>query len=112
MGQPFTELNAFQMSRFNTGRLDFDKNFSIPQGLGPIFNQNSCGACHNTPLGGSGSIEVTRFGHLDQTSGAFDPLESLGGSLLQAEAVAPECAENLPAEANITAQRITPSASG
>jgi len=107
MGQPLRDLTAFQLQRFNNGRVDFDKAFNVNQGLGPIFNQDSCGSCHNTPLGGAGTIEVTRFGHVDGTTGAFDPLEALGGSLLQAEATDDACEEVIPPEANVTAQRVT-----
>lgn len=107
MGQPLHGLTADQLTRFQVGRVKFDQVLSQPEGLGPIFNQNSCGACHNVgALGGSGSTLVTRFGFADKES--FDPLEELGGSLLQANAVTAGCEEVIPPEANVVANRLTP----
>ncbi len=75
-------------------------------GLGPIFNQTSCGSCHNNPVGGAGVQTVTRFGFIGK-KGGFDPLAELGGSLRQAEAISDECAEIVPPEANVTSLRVT-----
>jgi hypothetical protein len=112
MGEPLPGLTTEQLDRFLDGKIAFDKVFSVGEGLGPIFNQNSCGSCHNAPLGGSGSIQVTRFGSLDSKTEAFDPLVHLGGSLRQAQANSPECAEVVPPEANTVAQRVTGSTLG
>ena len=84
----------------------FNEDLSVENGLGPIFNQTSCGSCHNNPVGGAGSQTVTRFGHIGK-KGGFDPLEELGGSLLQSEAISDECAEFVPGGANVTTFRIT-----
>ncbi len=112
MGQPLLGLTPDELDRFERGRTAFDSPLTAERGLGPIFNQNSCGSCHNTPLGGSGSTTVTRFGFVDDKAGGFNPLESLGGSLRQSQAIAPECAEIVPAQANITAERVTSSVLG
>jgi CxxC motif-containing protein (DUF1111 family) len=48
---------------------------------------------------------VTRFGKI--TNGIYDPLEVLGGPLLQRRAIAPKYLERVPPEANIVANRIT-----
>ena len=107
LGEPLPDLTPEQLERFNAGRALFDKTFKDEEGLGPIFNQNSCASCHNNgAAGGSGSISVVRFGFSGQDG--FDPLEHLGGSLLQAEAISEECREVVPDEANITAERATP----
>ena len=112
MGEALPGLTGPEAARFLFGRSAFDRVFSPAEGLGPVFNQHSCGSCHNTPLGGSGTQAVTRFGFVDEESEVFDPLESLGGSLRQAQAIRPECAEVVPGEANVTAQRVTNSALG
>jgi hypothetical protein len=112
MGQPLLGLTAAELDRFLLGREAFDGQLNVAEGLGPIFNQNSCGACHNTPLGGSGTIKVTRFGFNDDKGGGFDSLEHLGGSLRQAEAIMPQCAEIVPPEANVVAERVTNSTLG
>ncbi|MEI7776604.1 MAG: di-heme oxidoredictase family protein [Verrucomicrobiota bacterium] len=48
---------------------------------------------------------TTRFGKA--TNGSFDPLSSLGGSLLQERAIDPLGVETIPAQANVTAFRQT-----
>ena len=46
---------------------------SAADGLGPIFNERSCGACHaNGAVGGAGQNIERRYGTL--TNGVFDPL--------------------------------------
>jgi CxxC motif-containing protein (DUF1111 family) len=111
MGAPLHGLTAAQLQRFTTGRADFSRVIQIGEGLGPIFNQTSCASCHNNPIGGPGSIKVFRFGY-DDGKGNFDPLTALGGTLLQAQTINVACAETIPAAANVTAQRVTPSALG
>lgn len=107
MGEPIDGLSPAELQQFQNGKVDFSTVLTVPNGLGPIFNQNSCASCHNNPVGGSGSIFVTRFGFADK--GFFDPLENLGGSLLQAQSISPECAESIPPFpiSNIQANRIT-----
>lgn len=111
MGAPVQGLTAAQLQRFEVGRVDYGHVLSVPEGLGPIFNQNSCASCHNNPVGGPGSITVTRFGYDDGT-GNFDPLPLLGGSLLQQGAINPACQEVIPPQANVTSPRVTPGSLG
>ena len=112
MGEPLNGLSTVQLQRFLIGKFEFDRVFTVQEGLGPIFNQNSCASCHSNPIGGSGSITVTRFGFLDAKAGTFDPLANLGGSLLQSQAISVACQETVPTQANITALRVTPSTLG
>lgn len=112
MGQPYSTLTGLELDRFQQGKTAFERNFSETEGLGPVFNQTSCAACHSVPVGGSGSIAVTRFGMDDPKGGGFDPLVSFGGSLLQSQAISPMCMETIHPSANVTAQRITPSTLG
>jgi hypothetical protein len=110
MGEVLPGLNAAQQARFDAGQLAFEHVFDVPGGLGPIMNDESCAACHSLPrVGGSGAKVVTRFGN---SGPPFDPLENLGGSLLQREAISPECLEFVPPEANVEINRLTPSAFG
>jgi len=111
MGDPLEGLTAAQLTAFEDGRNDFGNPLDAAGGLGPIFNQVSCANCHNNPVGGPGGTTVTRFGY-DDGKGGFDPLAGLGGSLLQSGAIDPAASEIVPAAANITAQRVTPSALG
>lgn len=76
----------------------------VEGGLGPIFNDSSCVACHSVPaVGGSSTVTVTRFGL--HGPGGFDPLESLGGSLLQHSAIDPGALEVVPSLANVAIKR-------
>lgn len=105
-GDPLTGLTAQQLAAFNDGRADFVERETPDRGLGPIFNRDSCVACHSGPaVGGASNITATRFGRT--TNGTFDPLTSLGGSLLQERAIRPEGVERVPQQANVTARRQT-----
>jgi len=55
---------------------------SITDGVGPVFNERACGACHtNGAIGGAGENIERRFGRV--ANGVFDPLAGAGGSLRQ-----------------------------
>ncbi|MAG58698.1 MAG: hypothetical protein CMJ83_20610 [Planctomycetes bacterium] len=112
LGDPVPGLTTAQLAAFDIGKQQFNRVFQVSEGLGPIFNQNSCASCHNNPVGGSGTITVTRFGFIDSEAGTFDPLANLGGSLRQDQAITLGCEEVIPAAANITAMRVTPSVLG
>jgi CxxC motif-containing protein (DUF1111 family) len=106
-GAPLPGLDAAALQRFNDGLEEFTNVETAETGLGPIFNNVSCVACHIAPApGGSSPTFVTRFGHVD-AQGRFDPMESLGGSLLQQFAIDPRVREVIPAAANVVARRIT-----
>lgn len=111
-GDPLLGLTPDQLQRFEAGKTLFNTGLSGAQGLGPIFNQDSCASCHSNPIGGAGSILVTRFGFNDPKGGGFDPLSALGGSLLQQSTISTPCAETIPAQANVTANRVTPTILG
>ena len=108
---PLPGLTADELAAFRAGSGDFNTVETPETGLGPLFNNVSCLACHNVPaLGGSSHTTVTRFG--ETTKGVFDPLKSLDGSLLHSKAIAPALLEVVPAQANTTALRITPALYG
>jgi len=109
---PLPGLSEAEMAAYVEGADIFCSHLSAQQGLGPVFNGNSCYSCHRRPLiGGLGNGPlVTRFGYTDGQT--FDPLTSRGGSVLQAKAFPPECAETLPPEANVISRRRTPSVMG
>ncbi len=110
-GEPLVGLTAVQLDLFEKGKTAFSRTFQDTAGLGPIFNQDGCASCHSTPVGGSGTITVVRFGFLDGL--LFDPLAELGGSLWNREAITPECAEIIPVPpTNFAAERLTNSTLG
>jgi CxxC motif-containing protein (DUF1111 family) len=113
MGEPLHGLTQHQLDRFTQGLGVFDHTFVASEGLGPIFNAENCAHCHITPIGGASSKVVTRFGVAATATSPFDPLSSLGGSLLQAESIdSPTCQEFVPAQANVVIHRITPPTMG
>ena len=105
-GDPLSTLSEELLIRFERGKVAFEEDLSVENGLGPIFNQTSCGSCHNNPVGGPGTQTVTRFGAIGK-KGGFDPLADLGGSLLQAQAIDDDVAEFVPVEANVTSLRVS-----
>jgi CxxC motif-containing protein (DUF1111 family) len=108
MGEPVEGLGPVDEARFRAGRDEFGRTLVGDDGLGPIFNDSSCSTCHARPRpGGAGSKKVTRFGKAAIGGNAFDPLASLGGSLLQSQTLSPGCQEIVPREADVTTERIT-----
>jgi hypothetical protein len=113
IGDPLPGLTAVERALFDEGKVEFTRILSVADGLGPIFNDSSCSTCHSSPrAGGAGSKRVTRFGRAAVVPNPFDPLASLGGSLLQVSATLPECVETVPASADVEIQRVTPSTAG
>jgi mono/diheme cytochrome c family protein len=60
-------------------------------GLGPLFNQPSCVACHDSPMpGGMGLVagqDILTVGRI-RPDGSFDPLTNRGGPVARARSVA------------------------
>lgn len=113
MGEPLRGLSAAQYQRFADGLVEFDTVLNIVDGLGPIFNDNSCATCHANPRsGGAGTKMVTRFGKAATGGSPFDPLASLGGSLKQEQGIDPAVMEFVPAIADVVINRVTPSTFG
>jgi CxxC motif-containing protein (DUF1111 family) len=105
-GKVLLGLSATEKTDFATGRAEF-VNVETPEGgLGPIFNDVSCVACHfQGGVGGGSRVVVTRFGRV--TDGVFDPLVELGGPLLQRQAIASAFLETVPSAANVVARRMS-----
>jgi CxxC motif-containing protein (DUF1111 family) len=114
LGDPVDGLTASELARFQSGQTQFQKVETVADGLGPVFNEASCVACHQGPasaVGGSNGRLVTRFGRVE--NGVFDPLASLGGMLVQDHAIGAVpgftyVPEVVPAAANVVAHRRTP----
>ncbi len=105
-GDPLADLDAASRAAFDEGLAEFIAVETAEGGLGPIFNNNACAACHTAGgIGGASELKVTRFGRI--LNGQFDELAALGGSLLQSQAIHPEALEVIPPEANVVAQRVT-----
>lgn len=71
------------MSAFERGQALFNTPFSPEQGLGPLFNQDRCGSCHDLPTsGGHGAEPVIKVSRFHPAEGC-STLPELGGDLLQ-----------------------------
>lgn len=111
-GAPLPGLTAEEVARFRAGEVQFNRVFLPDEGLGPLFNENQCAACHTDPASGGGGgvfvVKATRFTPPD----TCDRLESRGGENVRRQATPLARAlgierEQVPVEA--TAQgRFTP----
>ena len=110
-GGPLPGLSDTELAQFKEGFDAFRTSLSRDQGLGPAYNLASCYPCHGHPaLGGQSPKTVTRFGRVD--GDVFQALDSAGGSLLQQKAISSDCAEVVPADANVVIRRNATSALG
>ena len=106
-GDPLPGLTLAELQQFVDGRNDFVQVETIASGLGPVFNNVSCVACHFQPaVGGSSRLVVTRYGR--SVNGQFDALTAKGGTLLHQFSISPALREVIPPEANVIAHRRTP----
>jgi CxxC motif-containing protein (DUF1111 family) len=79
LGDALPGTNA---ANFAAARTNFNAAEGNPDGLGPIYNEHACGACHqNGASGGAGQQIERRYGTL--TNGVFNGLANTGGSLRQ-----------------------------
>ena len=108
-GDPLPGLSPEELARFESGLVAYSTPVTVEQGLGPIYNKRFCGACHSQPLGGAGVITVINFGRFADNT--FDPLEHLGGPVLQSEVIPGvdlACGpEDVPAFTNVVTPRLT-----
>ena len=113
-GMPVPGLTAGETQSFGLGLQVFGTTFTPASGLGPLFNSNSCVACHSDPSpGGYGdSVEVHATAY--HPGQACDELTAQGGPVVQ-QHVTPALAtafgivqEPVPAGATAVGHRSTP----
>lgn len=82
-GSAIPGLSARETQLFNQGMAVFARPFTQETGLGPLFNSNSCAACHDDPtLGGYGdSAEVHMAAY--HPGQACSTLDAAGGPVVQ-----------------------------
>jgi CxxC motif-containing protein (DUF1111 family) len=105
-----TTTNGFAtQADMDAARAHFEEVESVADGLGPVYNAQSCRECHQNPVTGGGS-QVTEFrtGHYDGTSYVEPP----GGSLNNDRAIDPSIQERVMVGQEVRAFRITPSLMG
>ncbi len=84
-GRPLDGLTEEELGRFLLGKAVFERLVTPEEGLGPLFNETRCSACHIDPaiggVGGPPVLKATRW-----ENGACDLLESAGGTIIQQQA--------------------------
>ena len=70
---------------FDAARETFNEQEQIADGLGPVYNAQSCGECHQNPVsGGISQVTELRAGHVN-SFGRF--IDHAGGSLINSRAI-------------------------
>lgn len=115
-GDPLPGLTADELGRFQAGKAAFEEVEGVADGVGPVFNRDSCVACHdNQATGGGSAILSTRIG--TRINGRFDSLLAVGGPVIQTAGIEglggyQFVGEQIPSEATIVAGRRTPQTFG
>ncbi|MCH2582504.1 MAG: hypothetical protein MK133_15050, partial [Planctomycetes bacterium] len=112
LGGPDRELDRLETISWKRGKLGCNHFFSANEGLGPLFNGDSCRGCHLAPvMGGAGGldVDVVRFAKREE-NGDIVQLDS--GPAVSRLAVHGVARDELNPEANIIETRQTPSLLG
>ncbi len=106
LGGPLPGLDAPELARFEAGKAVFSRVFLQEDGLGPVYNENSCNACHSSPgTGGSGGEEYDIHAAFQADDGSCDLLDAHGGGNVRTQVTpwaraAGVVPERTPSEAN------------
>lgn len=89
---------------FDANRKTFDEVENVADGLGPIYNAQSCRECHqNVVSGGASQITEQRTGRMKGNT--F--FESVGGTLIESRATYPDILEHVSAADGVRTFRIS-----
>src|SRR2546425_8679780 len=90
---------------FDAALLTFVEQEGIDEGLGPVYNAQSCGECHQNPVTGAISqISELRAGH-QNIFGNF--VDAPGGSLINDRATNANIQERVPGAENVRTLRMS-----
>jgi CxxC motif-containing protein (DUF1111 family) len=86
-GAPLSGLSQAELGEFQAGLAMFNKVYLPEEGLGPLFNENQCSACHTVPASGGTTgfervVKATRY----RGPGACDALIGEGGENVRSQA--------------------------
>lgn len=88
LGGPIPGLTRWQTAKFKEGKELFEKNWTVAEGLGPLYNGQSCASCHGGPdtTGGAAldpdKAAITYFAKRASSSKlAKDPLKNVIGKV-------------------------------
>src|SRR2546428_1314473 len=92
-------------AEFDAALLKFVEQEGIDEGLGPVYNAQSCGECHQNPVTGAISqISELRAGH-QNIFGNF--VDAPGGSLINDRATNANIQERVPGAENVRTLRMS-----
>ena len=98
------EDNVEALRSFNDNRFIFEEVETIDDGVGPVFNAQSCRECHqNVVTGGASQIAEHRTGKQD----GDEFFESLGGSLIHSRATYADIVERVAPDDDIRTFRLS-----
>lgn len=100
---PLEGLSPAELAAFARGDAEFARPFSPNTGLGPIFNDVSCAACHSGD--GRGQLRNALFRIGDESN---DFMRSVGGPQIQDKAIAGALAERIPGGGTAVSVRLPP----
>jgi CxxC motif-containing protein (DUF1111 family) len=104
---PIEGLTPPQLAQFERGKSKFSRQFTPRTGLGPLFNDNSCRACHGQGGSGGPSERTVRLAGA-MINGGPSLLEDQGGPAIQDFAVQGTMVEQVPKLATALGVRISP----
>ena len=82
VGAPLPGLSPAELARWQDGYAQFIRIWTVEEGLGPAFNENSCNACHSDPTVG-GTMTETDAHATAYFHGTCDYLLEEGGGNLR-----------------------------
>ena len=94
---PVEGLSPSELSAFARGDVEFGRRFAPSTGLGPIFNNASCGSCHSGDGRGVLDNALQRIGGADD-----DFLRAVGGPQIQDKAIQGAEPERVPAGVSVS----------
>jgi len=95
---------------FDAALATFEERDTIGDGLGPVYNAQSCAECHQNPItGGISQISELRAGHRDAFGNFVD---APGGSLINDRAIDASIQERVPGAENVRTFRLSTNSLG
>src|SRR5258706_12050468 len=106
VGGPVDGLGRAGIALFNQGKDVFSRVFTPETGLGPLFNNVGCAACHEVPVvGGSGGfneddVDVERHATADDQP-SCNELGTFGGPVFREQATPGATVPSIPGNAGV-----------
>ena len=116
LGAPLPGLTSTELNAWKQGQAAFTQQEEENEGLGPVFNAQSCVACHRAGAVGGASSDltvsrVTRIGGI--VNGVYSDLASVGGPVIEKRSLRsvdpsyPYPGEIIPLAAQFVSRRMT-----